>query len=251
MINWNQGLCPLAPPLKLALSPIQSTFSPLSQSQKFSDRFALAIAPLSFDLFISAPNCSPMEIASTAATGRSAITASSLAHPRASGARPALSSRVSLRRDDSLCADSSLRVSHWGALKVDSRTTAVKVMAATANSAATATPTASESATGIAKPTVLVAEKLGAAGIQLLEKVAVVDCSYNLSHEDLCAKVSQCDALIVRSGTKVTREVFEASKGRLKVRRISHILLEMLHVELPCSLSTVSQVLVLNARCER
>ncbi|XVF64123.1 hypothetical protein PTKIN_Ptkin09bG0142100 [Pterospermum kingtungense] len=68
-----------------------------------------------------------------------------------------------------------------------------------------------------AKPTVLVAEKLGEAGIQLLKTFANVDCSYNLSPEELCTKISLCDALIVRSGTKVTREVFESSMGRLKV----------------------------------
>uniref|UniRef100_A0A0C9RPS3 D-3-phosphoglycerate dehydrogenase n=1 Tax=Wollemia nobilis TaxID=56998 RepID=A0A0C9RPS3_9CONI len=68
-----------------------------------------------------------------------------------------------------------------------------------------------------AKPTVLVAEKLGEAGLELLRTVANVDCSYNLSQEELCTKISLCDALIVRSGTKVTREVFESSHGRLKV----------------------------------
>ncbi|KAJ0985030.1 hypothetical protein J5N97_003386 [Dioscorea zingiberensis] len=68
-----------------------------------------------------------------------------------------------------------------------------------------------------AKPTVLVAEKLGEAGLALLREFANVDCSYNLSPEELCSKVSLCDALIVRSGTKVTREVFEAARGRLKV----------------------------------
>lgn len=67
------------------------------------------------------------------------------------------------------------------------------------------------------KPTVLVAEKLGEAGLDLLKNFANVDCSYNLSPEELCTKISLCDALIVRSGTKVTREVFESSAGRLKV----------------------------------
>ncbi|GLJ16440.1 hypothetical protein SUGI_0279720 [Cryptomeria japonica] len=67
------------------------------------------------------------------------------------------------------------------------------------------------------KPTVLVAEKLGEAGLELLRSVANVDCSYNLSPEELCTKISLCDALIVRSGTKVTRDVFESSNGRLKV----------------------------------
>jgi D-3-phosphoglycerate dehydrogenase / 2-oxoglutarate reductase len=80
-----------------------------------------------------------------------------------------------------------------------------------------------------------------------------VDTSYNLTPTELCAKVALCDALIIRSATQVclccptcagapwlpsrrrqsvclpslqalaacagqvTREVFEASKGRLKV----------------------------------
>ena len=49
-----------------------------------------------------------------------------------------------------------------------------------------------------AKPTVLVSEKLGEPGINLLKQFANVDCSYNLSPEELCTKISLCDALIVR-----------------------------------------------------
>lgn len=71
--------------------------------------------------------------------------------------------------------------------------------------------------TGSNKPTVLVAEKLGSAGLEILKNYAVVDTSYDLTPEELNAKVSLADALIVRSATKVTRQVFEASKGRLKV----------------------------------
>ncbi|CAM9003196.1 unnamed protein product [Rhodiola kirilowii] len=67
------------------------------------------------------------------------------------------------------------------------------------------------------KPTILVAEKLGEAGVKLLKEFGNVDCSYNLSPEELCTKISLCDALIVRSATKVSREVFESSGGRLKV----------------------------------
>ncbi|XP_010459380.1 PREDICTED: D-3-phosphoglycerate dehydrogenase 2, chloroplastic [Camelina sativa] len=67
------------------------------------------------------------------------------------------------------------------------------------------------------KPRILVAEKLGEAGVNLLRDFGDVDCSYELSPEDLKKKVAESDALIVRSGTKVTREVFEAAKGRLKV----------------------------------
>ncbi|KAL2243130.1 D-3-phosphoglycerate dehydrogenase 2, chloroplastic [Sesamum indicum] len=67
------------------------------------------------------------------------------------------------------------------------------------------------------KPTILVSEKLGEAGLHLLRGFGNVECLYNLSQEDLCSKIAECDALIVRSGTKVTRQVFEAAQGRLKV----------------------------------
>lgn len=67
------------------------------------------------------------------------------------------------------------------------------------------------------KPTILVSEKLGEAGLQVLRKLGHVECAYDLSAEELCKKISSCDALIVRSGTKVTRKVFEAAKGKLKV----------------------------------
>jgi D-3-phosphoglycerate dehydrogenase len=67
------------------------------------------------------------------------------------------------------------------------------------------------------RPTVLVTEKLGAAGLNLLRAFANVDCSYELTAEELRAKVSLVDALVVRSGTQVTREVFEAARGRLRV----------------------------------
>ncbi|XP_076884489.1 D-3-phosphoglycerate dehydrogenase 3, chloroplastic-like [Bidens hawaiensis] len=67
------------------------------------------------------------------------------------------------------------------------------------------------------KPSILVSEKLGDAGLDLLRTFADVDCSYNLSADDLCSKISKYDALIVRSGTKVNRQVFEAANGRLKV----------------------------------
>lgn len=67
------------------------------------------------------------------------------------------------------------------------------------------------------KPTILVSEKLGEAGLDLLRSFGNVECLYNLSPEDLISRISEFDALIVRSGTKVTRKVFEAAKGKLKV----------------------------------
>uniref|UniRef100_A0A8R7PR69 phosphoglycerate dehydrogenase n=1 Tax=Triticum urartu TaxID=4572 RepID=A0A8R7PR69_TRIUA len=69
----------------------------------------------------------------------------------------------------------------------------------------------------LAKPAVLVAEKLGEAGLEVLRQFADVECAYGMSPAELLAKVAQFDALIVRSGTKVTREVLEAGRGRLRV----------------------------------
>ncbi|KAL4348128.1 hypothetical protein GQ457_17G003290 [Hibiscus cannabinus] len=80
-----------------------------------------------------------------------------------------------------------------------------------------ATPTSSSPGSASKKPTVLVAEKLGEAGLALLRHHANVECSYNLSPEELRVKIAHCDALIVRSATKVNRAVFESSGGRLKV----------------------------------
>lgn len=68
----------------------------------------------------------------------------------------------------------------------------------------------------------------------MLEQFGDVVQAYGMSQEELCAKISSCDALIVRSGTKVllygrtlvqhkhvlsqvSRDVFEAAQGRLKV----------------------------------
>jgi D-3-phosphoglycerate dehydrogenase / 2-oxoglutarate reductase len=53
------------------------------------------------------------------------------------------------------------------------------------------------------KPTVLIAEKLSESGLELLRESTSIDCSYGLSPDQLAAKISSCDALIVRSGTKV------------------------------------------------
>ncbi|XP_025611231.1 D-3-phosphoglycerate dehydrogenase 2, chloroplastic-like [Arachis hypogaea] len=87
----------------------------------------------------------------------------------------------------------------------------------TADSKSSSTTSSKDLSPHGSKPTILVSEKLGEAGLQLLREVGEVECAYDLSPEQLCNKISSCDALIVRSATKVTRQVFEASKGRLKV----------------------------------
>ncbi|XP_021739744.1 D-3-phosphoglycerate dehydrogenase 2, chloroplastic-like, partial [Chenopodium quinoa] len=67
------------------------------------------------------------------------------------------------------------------------------------------------------RPMILVSEKLGEAGLAVLREYGEVDCIYDLTPEDLCKQITKYDALIVRSGTKVNRAVFEAAKGGLKV----------------------------------
>jgi D-3-phosphoglycerate dehydrogenase len=67
------------------------------------------------------------------------------------------------------------------------------------------------------RPTILVAEKLGQGGVDLLATVGNVDTSYDLDRPALLEKIKSVDAIVIRSGTKVDREVFEASGGRLKV----------------------------------
>jgi D-3-phosphoglycerate dehydrogenase len=103
--------------------------------------------------------------------------------------------------------------------RVGNQKRSVVINVATSNSSATVTKSPKEqgSSRDPNLATVLVSEKLGDGGLDLLRKVSNVDCIYNLTNEELCAKICDYDALIVRSATKVTRKVFEASKGRLKV----------------------------------
>jgi D-3-phosphoglycerate dehydrogenase len=59
---------------------------------------------------------------------------------------------------------------------------------------------------------VLVTDPIAAAGIELLEDAGhEVEKSYTLSADELLSAVDDAHALIVRSGTDVTREVFEAA----------------------------------------
>lgn len=67
------------------------------------------------------------------------------------------------------------------------------------------------------KPVVLIAEKLGQAGLDMINEVGEAATAYDMTPQQLCEKVKEADALVVRSATKVTREVIEASQGRLKV----------------------------------
>ncbi|MDR5693718.1 MAG: phosphoglycerate dehydrogenase [Armatimonadota bacterium] len=61
-------------------------------------------------------------------------------------------------------------------------------------------------------PRVLVTEPLHPEGLDLLRRETVVDISLNPSPEELVHLIPAYHALIVRSGTKVTREVIEAGR---------------------------------------
>jgi D-3-phosphoglycerate dehydrogenase len=63
---------------------------------------------------------------------------------------------------------------------------------------------------------VLVSDPIDQAGIDILSQVAQVDVKTNLSPEELISTIPEYDALMIRSGTRVTREIIEAGK-QLKI----------------------------------
>ena len=63
---------------------------------------------------------------------------------------------------------------------------------------------------------VLVSDPIDQAGIDILSQVAQVDIKTNLSPEELVGIISDYDALMIRSGTRVTKEIIEAGK-QLKI----------------------------------
>jgi D-3-phosphoglycerate dehydrogenase len=65
-------------------------------------------------------------------------------------------------------------------------------------------------------PKVLVSDPIDQAGIDILSQVAQVDVKTSLSPQDLIGIISNYDALMIRSGTRVTQEVIEAA-SQLKI----------------------------------
>jgi len=63
---------------------------------------------------------------------------------------------------------------------------------------------------------VLVTDNISEEGIKKLREFADVDVELDLSKEDLAARIAGYDALVIRSGTKVTKEIIDAG-DRLKV----------------------------------
>jgi D-3-phosphoglycerate dehydrogenase len=63
---------------------------------------------------------------------------------------------------------------------------------------------------------VLVSDPINQAGIDILSQVAQVDVKTNLPPEELVEIISEYDALMIRSGTRVTQEIIEAG-NQLKI----------------------------------
>ena len=63
---------------------------------------------------------------------------------------------------------------------------------------------------------VLVSDPIDQAGLDILSQVAQVDVKTNLSPEELVRIIPEYDALMIRSGTRVTKEIIEAGK-QLKI----------------------------------
>lgn len=64
---------------------------------------------------------------------------------------------------------------------------------------------------------ILVSDKLSKEGLDILEASGIpVVMKPGLSEEELCREITEYDALIIRSGTNVTRKVIDAAK-RLRV----------------------------------
>ncbi len=82
------------------------------------------------------------------------------------------------------------------------------------------------------KARILVCDSLHEEGIEKLEQTGYeVDVKPTISHEDLRNVVSGYDALIVRSRTKVTREIIEAGK-RLKIVGRAGVGLDNIDIEI-------------------
>lgn len=69
------------------------------------------------------------------------------------------------------------------------------------------------------KPKVLIADKLSDAGIDILKKKCTVTVKTGMKESELVKEIPKFDAMVVRSGTKVTKKVIKAAKNLKIVAR--------------------------------
>ncbi len=104
-------------------------------------------------------------------------------------------------------------------------------------------PKPNESEKGKTKK-VLVTDHISEEGIKKLREFAEVDVELELSNEELKERIAGYDALTVRSGTKVTKEIVEAgSEGKLKVIGRAGVGVDNIDVET----ATEKGIMVVNA----
>ena len=91
-------------------------------------------------------------------------------------------------------------------------------------------------------PKILVSDPVAQAGVDILAKEYPVDCRQKLTPEELIAIIPEYDALVVRSETKVTKDVIAAAKN-LKVIGRAGVGVDNIDVEA----ATQRGIIVLNA----
>lgn len=89
---------------------------------------------------------------------------------------------------------------------------------------------------------ILVSDKLDKAGLEILEASGIpVVMKPGMSEDELCAEIVDYDALIIRSGTRVTRKVIDAAK---KLRLIGRAGVGVDNVDIPYA--TEKGILIMN-----
>ena len=89
---------------------------------------------------------------------------------------------------------------------------------------------------------ILVSDKLDKAGLEILEASGIpVVMKPGMTEDELCAEIVDYDALIIRSGTKVTRKVIDAAK---KLRLIGRAGVGVDNVDIPYA--TEKGILIMN-----
>ncbi|KAK4741153.1 hypothetical protein SAY87_024741 [Trapa incisa] len=73
------------------------------------------------------------------------------------------------------------------------------------------------------RPKILVADRIGDAGLALLRESNEVDCRFDLGPGELCRSIRDFDAMIISSDTKLGKELFECSRGKLRVVGIAGV----------------------------
>ena len=92
-------------------------------------------------------------------------------------------------------------------------------METTTASTQTQTPAGGDAASGGARPRVLVKEKIGDSGIELLKEHFDVDLGIDWSDEELAEKIGEYEGIVIRSATKMTAGLIEKATSLKAIGR--------------------------------